>query len=503
MKKLFTLFVTMSLMTFMYAQKVNVTDTKFADGEFISDYVWPIGLSADGSITWGYNPVGSLGYFNFNKTENPVSWTEYTDADYYGIKVAGIPFSGIPLVSNYLSSFFFDLETGEKEYIESPDPELGIDAWDISSDGKYIACNLTDDAFLVLPMVAEKQEDGTYKISYLEYDEYDAMGCIAQYTQTRYISEDGNFIMGIQPDNRGMSGRLVVWTRQADGTYEFSSPLDDFLYNTEYEKPGYAPEWDDYVTADYEKEPDEFAKQEAEFNEAWNKYELNYDNFTRNRSYIDMYSTSKETRCNKICLAYNDYRTEDNAGVIIPLIYDCDEAKIIEYPNLGESATAVEQLPGGGNIIDNGFELVTFDNEGNEKMFTDWFKEITDFDMTEIIYSGIPYFSEDGKSLMITGTNNENEAPSTLFRFDNDIFEAVTTGIKVNVITEITAAGGKISVGAGKNAVAEVYTVNGAKCGSYVVNGCLDLNKVLARGIYIVKINISGEKPISMKLSVK
>ena len=503
MKKIFTLLTSISIAAFMSAQNANVTKTEFTEGEFISEFVWPIGLSADGSITWGYNPVGSLGYYNFNNLENPVSWTEYTDADYFGIKVAGIPFDGRPLVSNYLSSFFVNLETGEKEYIESPDPNLGIDAWDISSDGKYIGCNLTDEEFLVIPMLAEKQEDGTYKFTYLEYDDHDAMGCIAQYTQVRYVSEDGSIIAGIQPDNRGMSGRFVVWTRQADGTYKYNAPLDNFLYDKECPKPGYTPEWDDYVTADYETEPEEFAKQEAEFNKVWEEFEINYDRFTRNRSYIDMYSTIKETRCNKISLAYNDYRVEETAGIIIPLVYDCDEENIIEYNNIEGGATAVEQLPGGGDIIDDGFQLIAIDKEGNQKMFTDWFKEITNYDMTQVIYSGIPYFSEDGKTLMISGTNNENEAPSTIFRFDRDIFEAVTTGIKVNVMSEISSAGGKIMLGEDKQGIAEVFNLNGSKCGSYNVNGTIDFNNILARGIYLVKITVENDKPVTMKFVIK
>lgn len=505
MKRFFTIaFAALSMMTSVSAQKINVTGPEFADdGDFINNYVWPIGLSDDGNVTWGYNPVGSLGYYKFNNPDNPVTWTEYTEADVFGIKVAGIPYDGRALVSNYLSSYFIDLETGDKEYIDSPEAGLGLDAWDVSADSKYVGCNLTDDAFLVIPMVGERQEDGTYKMTYLDYDKYDAMGCIAQYTQVRYVSQDGKYLAGIQPDNRGLSGRLVVWTRQDDGTYKFSTPLDDFLYDTSYEKPGYTPEWDDIVTADPEKEPEEFDKQQAEFDKLWTEFETKYDNYTRNRSGIELYTTEKETRSVKIAMSYNDYRTEDRYGIVTPVIYDCENSKFTIYEDLTDNAYALEQLPGGGDVIDDGYILWAYDNNGDSKEFSEWFKEVTDYDYTSIIHSGTPYFSENGKAFMLVGNNNENQALATLFRFDRDIFEATTTGIKVNVVSEVTVGNGKVSIGEGNQGVAEVYTLDGSKCGSYTVNGTFDFNGVLANGMYIVKVSANNEEPVSMKLIVK
>ena len=503
MKKFFMLaFAVLSMTTSVSAQKITITDPEFADdAEFIDNFVWPIGFSADGSVTWGYNPVGSLAYYNFN--DKSVTWTEYTEADVFGIKVAGVPYEGRALVSNYLSSYFIDLKTGEKEYINSPEEGLGLDAWDVSADSKYIGCNLTDDAFLVVPMVAERQEDGTYKITYLDYDKYDAMGCLAQYTQVRYVSEDGKYLAGIQPDNRGMGGRLVVWTRQDDGTYTFSTPLDDYLYDFNYEKPGYAPEWEDFVTADPDKEPEEFEKQEAEFEKMWQEFETNYDNFTRNRSSVELYTTEKETRSNKICLSYNDYRTEDRYGIITPVIYDCSESKMTVYDNLTDNAYALEQLPGGGDVIDDGFELQAYDTNGESRPFAEWFSEVTGYDYTQLMHSGTPYFSEDGKAFMLVGDNYENASLATLFRFDRDIFEAVTTGIKVNIVSKITAGNGKIMIGEGVHGVVDVFSLDGSKCGSYDINGTIDFNGVLANGMYIVKVSADGEKPVSMKLIVK
>ena len=98
------------------------------------------------------------------------------------------------------------------------------------------------------------------------------------------------------------------------------------------------------------------------------------------------------------------------------------------------------------------------------------------------------YFSHDGKTLMIEGGNYENDAPATLFRFDRDIFDATTTGIKVNVVDAIGIKGGKVTLANGTEAIANVYTIDGKKCGSYTINGTFDFNDVITSGAYIINI---------------
>ena len=500
MKKIFTLAAAITMMANVSAQDITMSEPKFAN-EFGTEAVMPLGISANGNILWGTDPIGTVAFYDFDNTESPLQWISYEGNTDFGLKVAGITSDNKIIVSSYTNSFFYDINDHSIIDIESPDEDFGLDVWAVTPDGKYLGCNLANDEFDVIPMIGIMQDDGTYKIDYLDYDPKDAMGCNSQYTQVRHISDDGKYIMGIQPDDRGMAGRIVVWTRQDDGTYEFSTPLDDFLYDFTCEKPGAAPEFDDYVTADYETERDLFDKQYEEYNKIWDAYEHNYTKFTKG-SNLEMYNTLKTTRDSKMMLTYYDY-TNGRDGQATPLFYDCETGNIKFYP-CDYEGTAAETLPGGGEIIDNGSDLMAIDNEGNETPFFEWLENLTGKNESELFtWTGsLPMFSADGKSLMMYGGNTENEASATVFTFDRDIFAAVSTGIKVNITNEISMNGGKIMVGEG-NGKAEVFALNGAKCGEFSVNGTLDLNNRLAAGTYIVKVTADGAKPAAMKMVIK
>ena len=526
MKKIFTISVLFSLVTCAWAQgtnKIGMTNPDFIP-EFNQNDVNVTGVSPKGDYIYGMNGSGSAAIYALDR-ENPFIFLEASPSDYFGISIAGITTDDKALVSHYSNSYFLDLNDNTKINLESPDSKYGLDAWDMSADGTIIGCNLTTEDFIVIPMVATKQEDGTFKMTYLDYDPEDAMGCAAQYTQVRFVSDDGKYIMGIQPDNRGMGGRPVVWILQEDGTYKFTTPLDEYLYDFTYEKPGVAPEWDDIVTADPDKDPGLFNQQMEEFNKVFDEYEKNYAEFTRNRSALEIYMMNKGTRCNTLCMAYWDNRNataENSEAQLIPVFYDCETDKITEYPEMVNSF-GIEQLPGGGHIVatDNAsfYSLTAIDNEGNKKPFEEWLTDFTgtdiskDFEFTfydfmndeEItgVFPGLPYFSNDGKTLALGATDPEMGTISAVLKFDSDVFATTSTGIKADVADEVVVKNNIITIGNGRHGVAEVYTLNGVKCGTYEINGNLNLNNTIAKGTYLIKINIENEKSISLKMMVK
>ena len=524
MKKIFTLSVMLSLVTFIFAQsndKVTLTSPAYLD-EFNTNDINATGVNSNGRFVYGMNASGSAAIYDF-ESANPFTLIEATPDNYFGISVAGFTPDGRALLSTYTKSYFYNPVTGEEEYIESPDPNYGLDAWDMSEDGKYIGCNLTTEDFFVIPMLAEKQEDGTFKFTYLEYDPEDAMGCLAQYTQVRYISDDASYIIGIQPDNRGMGGRLVIWEKQEDGTYKFTTPLDEFLYDLSVEKPGLAPEWEDFVTADPDNEPELFQQQADEYNKAFDEYELNYGKFTRNQSALEIYAMNKCTRNNTVGLTFYDNRDGLGNNNMISVFYDCETGLITDYPEIINSI-GFEQLPGGGHIVatDNGglYSLTAIDKEGVARPFEEWLNELTGTDISQYytftyydfindqeiegVFPGLPYFSNDGKNLVLTGFDPDLGTSSTsILKFDRDVFENVSTGIENVKVTEaVNITNGKVTLN-GKQGVAEVYALNGAKCGSYNVNGEFNFNEVLGNGTYVVKMNIENMKPISFKIIVK
>ena len=524
MKKLIVVSaLALSLATNAAAQNVNVNES-VAIEDFSIENVCGMGVSPDGRIVYGNNLGGKAVFYNLDSND-PMTMIESGPEDQLklGLTVAGITNDGRALICDYLNTYFIDFTDMSKTFIQSPDPAYGVNTWDISNDGKIMACNLTSTNFVVIPMVGRLQEDGSYKLEYLEYDEKDAMGCYAQYTQTRYVSEDGKFIFGIQPDDRGMGGRLVVWVLQEDGSYKFTTPLDEYLYDFTYEKPGFAPEENDYITADPEKDPDLYNKQCEEFDNAFMEYEENYANFTRNYSELDVYGLHKASNSNMACMGFRDYRGE-KSGLMTPVFYDAETNTITEYPDITSDSFAWDELPGGGYIVANKLaeicSLTAVDKSGEKMPFEKWFLNVTgtdiakDFTYTFMdpmtyeevtgVYPGRPYFSANGKTLLFSGMNPETgDFTASVYCFDSNIFEIVPTGMKVNVVNKVLFDGSVLELGSGSHGTAVVYGMNGSELGSYDVNGNINFEGVLHSGSYIVKTTVDGKAPVSMKICVK
>lgn len=533
MRKIFTFAVALSLMTSLYAQtagKIGVTDPEFIEPLKAEDITIQ-GVNSDGTILYGQDMSANTCFYNFNNASDPMSSVIASDNEYFGVTVGGMTTDNLAIISHYMRSYVYDVTNGNViAELESPNPSCTVDAWGISADGSVIGCNLATEMFEVIPMVAIRQADGTYSMEYLEYDKMDATGCLAQYTQVRFVSEDGNYLIGIQPDNRGMGGRLVVWERQADGTYKFTTPLDPMLYDLSYEKPGEAPEFDDYVTADLETEEELFYEQMAEYDKAFEEYENNYKNFTRNGSSLEIYLMHKSVKSNVICVGFydkNNYNVDDmkeDPDYMIPLFYDYATGETKIFENFAKSF-AFEKLPTGEYVVakeNSGLYQVSVVDKNNEvKPICEWLNDMTGKDFSqqytysfydymadeqvEDVFTGLPHFSADGKSLVFAGYNPEEGLHLTsILRFDNSIFgEDTPTGIKTNIVNEVTFEGGIISLGNDKQGTADVYALNGASCGSYDINGSLNLNGILSAGAYIVKVNVEGQQPVSMKLVIK
>ena len=523
MKKIFTLPLALSFAAALSAQDISMTQPEFLD-QFSSANVCATGINNDGSIIYGASLAGQAAFYDFNRADSPFFLLESGPEDNLklGLTVAGFDQQGMPLVCDYLNSYFYNTNTGMKTFLESPDPAYGVNAWDITDDATLIGCNLTNVNFSVIPMVGRLQEDGTYKLEYLPTDPEDAMGCQAQYSQVRAVSNDGSYIFGVQPDFRGMGGRLVVWVRQDDGSYEFTTPIDEFLYDYSVEKPGASPEWEDYVTADPDADPELWDSQANAFDTAYEEYENRYMEFTRGYSFLDVFGVHKATNSDVMCMALKDNRTPEKGGMLTPVFYDCATGEVTDFPEVSGDAFGFDALPGGGYIYAKKSaelcSLVAVEKDGTSKPFGKWLEEVTGTDISEDYtytfydyidgtettdaFFGRPYFSGDGKSLMFSGMNPDNgDFLASVVRFDRNIFESVTTGIKVNITDRVVVSGSTIKLdGAAK---ASVYAMDGSLQAEYAVDGNVDLGGMLAPGTYIVKVSQDGRKPISVKMVVR
>lgn len=496
MKKIFTLVAALLTTAAINAQDVQVGMTDKGNVDvFTENMVMGMGVSADGKYVIGATLYeGGAAYYDI-ETGQYVAFDPDPELEDYstGVLIPGISYDGIAFVCENDRVYTYNIKDGTRTDFVSPDPVLGFDVWDVTSDGSVLAGNFTDvDAVACEPMVGIRQSDGTYEFTRLEYEKNDIFGTPAQFTQVRHVTEDGNNIIGAQIDARGKAPRLVVWTKQEDGTYKYSTPIDEYIYDLTAEKPCKKPIFEEYVTADKKTDPELYEQQRKEFQEAFAAYQEMFGAFTRDNSMLDVMQMHRGRRSNII---YAGYKT--NNGVC-PIYYNCDTKETTT--NAEPIGYAYDDLPGGGAIgYDEGTTAYAIDENGVERLFTDWLGEVTGTEIDPMLSNGYANFSHNGKTLAISGFG-----ATSVYTFDIDIFAALTTGVgKVNITNNVSFKGNELNIGGNKHGIADVYMMNGTKCGSYNVNGSIDFNGILPAGTYIVKTNIEGAEPISMKVVVR
>ena len=520
MKKIITLFISLCSISSTFAQskdnQLNMTGPNYVQS-FYDEYVSTTGVSSDGnyifgSVTGGQGPAAYVNIYD----DKPITWL-YPEYEYsMGVKIIGITYDGIAIVSENDKTFTLDVTDGTKTYIQSPSANWGLDVWDITSDGSMIVGNMTDaDGYYCEPLYGIKQEDGTYKTYLLDFDKNDAMGCEAQFTHVRCVTEDGNHIIGIQLDYRGLAPRMVAWDKQADGTFAFSTPLDEVIYDLSVEKPGMMPDWDDYVSADEQNEPDLWQEQADAFFKDFDVYEMKYINFTRGSSF-DAFWIRRAKRENTIYAAWC------NEKGTFPLSYNFDST--ITTINNDIQGRAFEQLPGGGYItFDNAqflYDLSVVETDNSSCKFTEWLNKKTGVDLTEEftfeasdpytgdavtgVFPGRPYFSHDGKTLVLSGSDQDFSPYAAVLTFDSDIFATLSTGVeKVSVTNKVIVVGNELNIGDGNSAIVDVYTLNGSKVATFSVDGSINFDGKLDNGAYIMNVKVENKNNVSIKIIIK
>lgn len=477
------------------------------------------GISGNGKYCWG-NSMTTAYYYNTETGEYTV--LSITDAEkaagYKDTKIAGITNDGIAIISYGLRECYaLNIQTGEKTPIESPLQDFPyVHVWDMTPDGKIIAGNCINDGNKQRPAVITRQEDGTYKVTMLEYDSMDAMGAPAQFTQARAITNDGKNIGGSQVSETGFVARYVTWELNDKGVYEFKTPFDELLYDFTQEKPGVQPTFEEYVTAT-DKNSEEYKQQKAEFDKAFKEHRQKMTAFTRNYSNIDWGGMRTSFDGNYCCGTFKKSLGRKK-NKMSPLFYDCDTKQVILVDSISDNRKGWDILPENrvltlGGPKDVWFEVKIIEN-GEHKFFHEWIQEKTGTDISAFYYGtftdkftwttyegtfiGHPVISADGKT-MVTTTWLENEYKTSIIKFENNIFGSISTGIENEVVSTTTMNGSLINAA---SAVVDVYTFDGMKVNTFKVAGSIDLANELSAGSYIVKVN-EGSKTKSFKLIIK
>lgn len=129
-----------------------------------------------------------------------------------------------------------------------------------------------DDAVHSVPLLWQRNAEGTYDMVELPYPTVDFTGKrVPQYIITHAISEDGTKIFGQVTDYAGFMHTQIVYNEQADGswTYEYLHP--------ELQTLGYTfPDWEPYTGPSYPQQTDFMSDDEKEAYDdacdAWDYY---------------------------------------------------------------------------------------------------------------------------------------------------------------------------------------------------------------------------------------
>lgn len=473
------------------------------------------GVSENGKYCWGNNTKAAY-YYN-TETGEYALFTITPEQKKKGYKdtskIAGITNDGVAIVCIGLrEAYALNIATGEKTMIESPFTDFPyIHIWDMSADARIAVGNCTNKKDHQRPIYAERQPDGTYKVTALDYEDVDAMGAKPQFTQVRTVTSDGKYFAGPQVNENGFASRFIVWSPDGNGGYTYTYPFDEIIYDLTKEKPGAMPNESDYVTST-DPYSDEYKQQIAAYDKAYEEWAIKFDAFTKGGLTVT-WSDMSHTLTNKYFCGSTQKSIGYKKERVTPMFYEYETGSVIHIDTLKENHKALDVLPDNSFITltapnRNWFKIMITENNVT-RPFHEWIKEksgkdISDFYLEDYfaagetysdVFMGRPCFSADGKTLVLTRVANHKYVTS-IIKFSNSIFGNCPTGIKAEIVDEFEIKGSEINA---KNALVEVYTFDGCKVKSLNVSGSVDLANKLNTGSYIVKIS-EGNNIRSYKL---
>lgn len=522
MKKNFMLSVLLLVCGAMTAQEQSPEFEITRSPEFIesacSNGIFIKGVSANGRYCWGNNRYDGY-YCDLETGEYALisATKEQKKQGYVQSTIAGITDDGVAVINLGLrETYLYNIETGDKTYLKSPMEDYPfINVWDMTSDGSVLGGNFITAGNFQYPMCAVRQDDGSYKMMPLEHDVLDAVGDTAQFTQLRCVMNSGKYLAGSQIDYSGSVARYVVWKLNEDGTYKYTTPFDEYLYDFDAENPGPRPNINDYVTS---KDPSsaEYKQQLKDFYAIDNAWYSKFEVFTKNYSTVDWGGIRRSSRedwlCGSFKLAADNYWGDLEYS---PLYYNCETEKVINLDEMDVQCRAAELLGEGKYLIMEGnrfMKLMIYEN-GVKRPFYEWLQEKTGVDVSENyhfvfddyqtgmevddIIMGFPVISNDGKTLMLT-TFVEGDNRASVIKFSNSIYGDVETGIEAKVVNNFEMSGTVIE----GNADVDVYTLDGKLVKTLHVSGNVDMKDVLGTGTYVVKVKADKNVTKSFKMII-
>lgn len=186
--------------------------------------------------------------------------------------------------------FYSSDASAEPLVITSPESVFPyFNLWYMSANASYFCGSLSSEAWTSIPILGVRKADGkSFDVIKLPAPEKDPLGLEPQQIRMIHVDEEGNRVTGFLLDHSGFVSSAILYTKQQDGSYKYSFPANELLFDTSVVVPPY-PEYEDYVTVPTDPEDpnyneSELEKQEKVYNEAVDNYYKQRDRFTKDLS---------------------------------------------------------------------------------------------------------------------------------------------------------------------------------------------------------------------------
>lgn len=484
------------------------------------------GVSGNGKYLWGHRQGNTYVY----NTQDGTYKTWITPDEDHGYEIGHVNNDGDVLMcekekQNFFQFFKFNIDKPNQrvEIIVRQDniENFAMDAGSV--DGRYVVGRIYSPDWASSKLLAiDLQNVNNPKITELEEPKLDFSGQEVQHCRIWAISNDGSTVIGTIVGYRGVEGELAVWKRNTNGSYSLTKPLNDYLFDLSQPLPGPRPEADDYITADPEKNPDEYDKQVAEFDKADAAWHSKYYALTKNQA-LYLFKVSLSTNERYLLaqitrtLSENSETDEFETGVY-PLIVDLKDFSCKEITEANGYLPAWMLANGdilaikehGTNFFDT--YVITSPQRGMPQVIPmlQWLKQETGNDFTEHFTEttpalsdssmGYPVLSHDGKTIAFCG---RSLIEGEIFRKNYIILQNVLdTAQPIDTSNNKAYFDGKTLHTGIPGSTVLLYTPLGEYLGKFATDsqGNLGLT-TLTPGNYIAHINL-GNKITALKLTI-
>lgn len=401
---------------------------------------------------------------------------------------------------------------GEWTMLPMPEGAQDGSAMQITGDGNTIVGLVmgsgSDKPYKVVPLVWEKQGDGSYKYVLLPDPETDFLGGKTQFVSPRSISDDGNIIVGIMMEQDGSYSTDIVYHKNSDGTWSYDLPLASLCYDGDkyQELKAEEPQLSEYSREEgesYMKMIERFQKDHAKW-----EYEF-YNGFMTGKQFLTApVVTSQDGTYLALATVVNTYTYEEGAQFIekhqsdvYPSLYNMKTKELVEMPEVtGFRPYGVSNF--GDMIYSDG--TVFYILPHGEKQYidvTEWLKNEYDFDLMAALPENTEYVESEavaGDMSMIAGEYRSVTPEGGLDT--QEIFcvllpEGTSSIIKTLNTPEsnlVAVEGGKLVFGGNAEDI-RVYDICGREAMSAAnASGSLDISR-MKRGIYVVEATVGGK----------